>query len=95
MSRQEMSPKSRTLDPARTVSDLKELRALTGDANGAQRVAFTETWATGRKWLREKLQTLHGKAFDDHYMQAMVEDHDKAVKLFGEEELRRPVLIRE
>ena len=49
MSRQEMSPKSRTLDPARTVSDLKELRALTGDANGAQRVAFTETWATGRE----------------------------------------------
>jgi len=36
--------------------------------------------------LREKLQTLHGKAFDDQYMQAMVEDHDKAVKLFGEEE---------
>ena len=29
---------------------------------------------------------MHGKAFDDQYMQAMVEDHDKAVKLFGEEE---------
>ena len=65
MSRQEMSPKSRTLDPARTVSDLKELRALTGDANGAQRVAFTETWATGRKWLREKLQTLPVEIHDD------------------------------
>jgi putative membrane protein len=36
--------------------------------------------------LRETLQTLHGKAFDDQYMRNMVEDHDKAVKLFGEQE---------
>src|SRR5919201_1007091 len=42
-------------EPARTIAELKELRELTGDANGAQRVAFTETWATARKWLREKL----------------------------------------
>jgi N-carbamoyl-L-amino-acid hydrolase len=43
-------------EPARTIADLKELRHLTGDANGAQRVAFTPTWATARKWLRDKLQ---------------------------------------
>ena len=43
------------LDPARTVSDLEELRALTGDENGAQRVAWTETWETARAWLREKV----------------------------------------
>ncbi len=43
------------LDPARTVSELKELRALTGDENGAQRVAWTETWETARGWLRDKV----------------------------------------
>src|SRR3954452_10764013 len=43
------------LDPARTVRELEELRALTGDADGAQRVAWTETWERGRAWLREKV----------------------------------------
>ena len=43
------------LDPARTVAELKELRELTGDENGAQRVAWTETWERARGWLREKL----------------------------------------
>jgi hydantoinase/carbamoylase family amidase len=43
------------LDPSRTVADLKELRELTGDENGAQRVAWTETWETARGWLREKV----------------------------------------
>jgi hypothetical protein len=46
------------LDPKRTIAELKELRALTGDENGAQRVAFTATWLTARAWLREKFQTL-------------------------------------
>ena len=40
------------LDPARAVRELKELRELTGDADGAQRVAWTETWETAREWLR-------------------------------------------
>jgi hydantoinase/carbamoylase family amidase len=43
------------LDPARTVAELKELRELTGDENGAQRVAWTETWAGAREWLRGKV----------------------------------------
>jgi hydantoinase/carbamoylase family amidase len=43
------------LDPARTVAELTELRELTEDENGAQRVAWTETWETARAWLREKL----------------------------------------
>src|SRR5205085_10208600 len=42
-------------EPARTIAELKALRALTGDANGAQRVAFTDTWAKARAWLRNKL----------------------------------------
>jgi hydantoinase/carbamoylase family amidase len=43
------------LDPARTVAELRELRELTGDENGAQRVAWTETWERARAWLREKV----------------------------------------
>jgi N-carbamoyl-L-amino-acid hydrolase len=40
------------LDPKRAVAELKELRELTGDENGAQRVAWTETWQRAREWLR-------------------------------------------
>jgi N-carbamoyl-L-amino-acid hydrolase len=43
------------LDPARTVAELRELRELTGDENGAQRVAWTETWAKARDWLAGKV----------------------------------------
>ena len=46
------------LDPQRTIAELKELRALTADENGAQRVAFTPTWVATRKWLREKMSAL-------------------------------------
>ncbi|MHB1243701.1 MAG: hydantoinase/carbamoylase family amidase [Gaiellaceae bacterium] len=46
------------LDPARTVAELRELRELTGDENGAQRVAWTETWERARAWLRGKLDGL-------------------------------------
>src|SRR6202790_3794225 len=53
------------LNPKRTVAELKELRALTGDANGAQRVAFTETWVKARKWQREKLQSLPAEIHND------------------------------
>jgi hydantoinase/carbamoylase family amidase len=43
------------LDPARTVAELEELRALTGDSEGAQRVAWTETWERAREFLRAKV----------------------------------------
>src|SRR5881409_1362477 len=46
------------LSPSRTVAELKELRELTGDENGAQRVAWTETWSTARKWLDKKVSEL-------------------------------------
>jgi N-carbamoyl-L-amino-acid hydrolase len=42
------------LEPSRTVADLRELQELTGDENGAQRVAWTDTWQTAREWLRGK-----------------------------------------
>src|SRR5213080_862793 len=43
------------LDPKRTVADLEELRELTGDENGAQRVAWTDTWEKAREFLRGKV----------------------------------------
>src|SRR5947209_8360323 len=46
------------LSPSRTVAELKELRELTGNEDGAQRVAWTDTWETARAWLREKLAAL-------------------------------------
>jgi N-carbamoyl-L-amino-acid hydrolase len=46
------------LDPARTVAELRELQALTGNADGAQRVCWTEPWAAARSWLREQLASL-------------------------------------
>jgi len=47
-----------SLNPKRTVAELKELRALTGDENGAQRVAFTPVWVKTRAWLQSKLAEL-------------------------------------
>jgi hydantoinase/carbamoylase family amidase len=44
------------LSPSRTVAELEELRALTGNDDGAQRVAWTDTWEQARAWLREKVQ---------------------------------------
>ncbi|MBZ0288837.1 MAG: hydantoinase/carbamoylase family amidase, partial [Anaerolineae bacterium] len=46
------------LQPRRTIEELKELRALTGNADGEQRVAWTDTWAKGRAWMRAKLEQL-------------------------------------
>ena len=46
------------LQPARTVEELRELQRLTGDENGAQRVAWTEIWERAREWLRGRLEGL-------------------------------------
>ncbi|MEY2537717.1 MAG: beta-ureidopropionase / N-carbamoyl-L-amino-acid hydrolase [Verrucomicrobiota bacterium] len=53
------------LNPKRTVAELKELRSLTDDDNGAQRVAFTPVWAKARKWLRSKLEELPVEMHND------------------------------
>ncbi len=52
------------LDAKAVIEDLKELRALTADANGAQRVAWTDTWQKARAWFEEKL---HGLPVEYHY----------------------------
>src|SRR5205814_9703309 len=53
------------LNAKRTVADLKELRSLTADENGAQRVAFTPTWVKARKWLRSKVEEAGAKIHND------------------------------
>jgi N-carbamoyl-L-amino-acid hydrolase len=47
-----------SLDTRRTIRELQELRRLTADDNGAQRVAFTPMWVQTREWLKSKLATL-------------------------------------
>jgi N-carbamoyl-L-amino-acid hydrolase len=49
---------NRIVNPKRTVAELKELRSLTADENGAQRVAFTKKWVETRAWLKRKLEGL-------------------------------------
>ena len=44
------------LNPSRTVDELRELRELTGDENGAQRVAWTDTWKRAQEWMSSKLE---------------------------------------
>src|SRR5260370_5972880 len=58
---------------------------LTSIATGLG-VEMPKTVDSEHQRMREKLQTLHGKAFDDQYTRDMVEDHNKAVKLFQQEE---------
>ncbi len=53
------------LNPKQTITDLKELRALTGDENGAQRIAFTPAWAKARKWLRAKVEGIGAEVHSD------------------------------
>jgi hydantoinase/carbamoylase family amidase len=44
------------LTPSRTVAELRELRELTGNEDGAQRVAWTETWKRAQEWMSSKLE---------------------------------------
>jgi hydantoinase/carbamoylase family amidase len=74
------------LDPARVVSRLRELRELTGDENGAQRLAWTDTWARARAWLAESLADLpleveRDEAGNDWY--TLRGDTERAVLLGG------------
>src|SRR6187551_3664296 len=74
------------LDPSRVVSGLRELRSLTGDEKGEQRVAWTETWAKGRAWLAESLADLpldveRDQAGNDWY--TLRGDEERAVLIGG------------
>jgi N-carbamoyl-L-amino-acid hydrolase len=47
-----------TVDAARVIADLRELRELTGDENGAQRVCWTPAWQRARELLADRLGEL-------------------------------------
>lgn len=49
---------SSTLQPQRTLAELEELRRLTGNETGAQRIAWSDTWLHAREWYMAKLAEL-------------------------------------
>jgi allantoate deiminase len=48
------------VDAARAVANLRELARLTGNDDGAQRVAWTDTWKTANDWLRDEVAGIDG-----------------------------------
>jgi N-carbamoyl-L-amino-acid hydrolase len=52
------------VDANAAIGLLKELRALTADENGAQRLAWSPTWLKGREWFLTKLREL---PMEHHY----------------------------
>jgi N-carbamoyl-L-amino-acid hydrolase len=73
------------VDAARVLGDLEELRALTGDEFGAQRVAWGPVWLRAREWFEGKVEALGAR-----YEGAVEHHHDAAgnhwVTLKGESE---------
>src|SRR5271163_1491843 len=47
-----------SLNAKRAVAELKELRALTADENGGQRLAWTDVWLRAREWFATKVRDL-------------------------------------
>jgi hypothetical protein len=46
------------IDPDRVITGLQELRALSSDERGAQRVAWSPQWRRAREWLVQRLSDL-------------------------------------
>jgi N-carbamoyl-L-amino-acid hydrolase len=61
------------VDPSRVLANLEELRALTGDERGAQRVAWSPVWLKARAWFEGKLADLASQ-----YAAALEHHHDAA-----------------
>jgi len=59
-----MATQAPGVDAARAVAGLQELRRLTEDGDGAQRVAWTDTWASARDWLLAQLAEIDGVSVD-------------------------------
>jgi N-carbamoyl-L-amino-acid hydrolase len=59
-----MATQEPVVDAGRAVAGLQALRELTGDADGAQRVAWTDTWVTAREWLIAELERIDGVQVD-------------------------------
>ena len=47
------------------VADLKELAALTSDADGAQRIAWTPTFKKATEWFAKKMQAAGAEVWTD------------------------------
>jgi beta-ureidopropionase / N-carbamoyl-L-amino-acid hydrolase len=74
------------LDPGRTVAELRELQELTGDDDGAQRVAWSDTWVRAREWLADKLLELPLELEEDEAANqwwTLRGDSDRAVLIGG------------
>lgn len=74
------------LDPKRTIAELKQLREMTGDENGAQRVAFTPLWVRTRAWLQEKLAGLPVEMHTDaagNFWATLEGDSERALLIGG------------
>jgi N-carbamoyl-L-amino-acid hydrolase len=60
------------IDSKAVLADLDELRALTANENGAQRVAWSPVWLKARAWFEEKLAALpvehHYDAAGNHWV---------------------------
>jgi N-carbamoyl-L-amino-acid hydrolase len=60
------------LDAKAVLQNLDELRALTGDESGAQRVAWSPVWLKARAWFEDKLDDLpvehHYDAAGNHWV---------------------------
>ncbi len=77
---------SAVLDPQRTLAELKELRELTSDQHGAQRVAFSDAWVRARDWLASKLAELPVETHRDaagNLWSTLVGDSPQALLLGG------------
>lgn len=77
---------STPVNPQRTIAELKELRALTGNEHGAQRVAFTPVWTATRAWLRQKLAALPVETHTDaagNLWSTLPGESDRALLLGG------------
>ena len=75
-----------SVNPQRTIAELKELRALTGNEHGAQRVAFTPVWVATRQWLRQKLAVLPVEIHTDaagNLWSTLPGDSDRALLIGG------------
>jgi len=75
-----------SINPQRTLAELKELRALTGNEHGAQRVAFTPVWLAARQWYREKLAALPVETHTDaagNLWSTLPGDSDRALLIGG------------
>jgi N-carbamoyl-L-amino-acid hydrolase len=70
------------IDPKRMLTNLEELRGLTGDDHGAQRVAWSPMWLKARAWFEEKLKVLpvehHYDAAGNHWL-TLLGESEKAL----------------